>query len=80
MPKPGSSAKQAVLDLVHEMPEDSSYDEIVQELVFNRMVERGLGDADAGRVISDEDMKKTIDSYMDARSAMVAARDLRVHR
>ncbi len=57
------SAKEAVVDIVSSKPEDSSYDEILQQLVFNRMVERGLGDADAGRVISDEDMKRTIDSW-----------------
>ena len=45
------------------MPEDSTYDEILEELVFNRMVERGLADADAGRVISDEEMKRMIDSW-----------------
>jgi predicted transcriptional regulator len=55
------SAKEAIVDIVSGMPEDSSYDEILQELVFNRMVERGLADADAGRVISDEEMKHTVD-------------------
>ena len=39
--------------------------EIVQELVFNRMVERGLADADAGRVLTDEEMKRTIESWPD---------------
>ena len=63
MVKSEQSAKEAVVDIVSGMPEDSSYDEILQELVFNRMVERGLADADAGRVISDEEMKRTIDSW-----------------
>ncbi len=51
------------MEIVSGMPEDSTFDEIVQELVFNRMVERGLADADAGRVISDDEMKRTIDSW-----------------
>jgi predicted transcriptional regulator len=63
MADPARSAKEAVVEIVSGMPEDSTYDEIVQELVFNRMVERGLTDADAGRVISDEEMKRTIDSW-----------------
>ena len=50
------------MEIVSGMPEDSTFDEILQELVFNRMVERGLADADAGRVISDDEMKRTIDS------------------
>lgn len=49
--------------IVSGLPEDSTYDEIVQELVFNRMVERGLADVEAGRVISDDEMKRTIDSW-----------------
>lgn len=52
------SPKEAVVEIVSGMPDDSTYDEIVQELVFNRMVERGLADADAGRVISDDEMKR----------------------
>jgi predicted transcriptional regulator len=63
MADPVRSAKEAVVEIVSGMPDDSTYDEIVQELVFNRMVARGLADADAGRVISDEEMKRTIDSW-----------------
>lgn len=60
-----SSAKQTVVDIVQDMPEDSSYDEILQELIMNRMIERGLADVEAGRTISDEEMAKTIDSWRD---------------
>ena len=63
MANPVRSPKEAVVEIVSGLPEDSTYDEILQELVFNRMVERGLADADAGRVISDDEMKRTIDSW-----------------
>ena len=63
MADPVRSAKEAVVEIVSALPEDSTYDEILQELVFNRMIERGLADADAGRVISDDEMKRTIDSW-----------------
>jgi predicted transcriptional regulator len=59
------NAKQAVMQIVEDLPDDSSFDEIVQELVFNRMVERGLADVEAGRTISNEEMKRTIDSWRD---------------
>jgi len=65
MPKRGGSAKQVVVDIVHDMPEDSSYDEILQELLMNRMIERGLADVEAGRTISDEEMANTIESWRD---------------
>ncbi len=64
MAKP-SSAKQTVADIVKEMPEDSSYDEILEELLMNRMIERGLADVEAGRTISDDEMAKTIESWRD---------------
>jgi predicted transcriptional regulator len=60
-----SSAKQTVVEIVQDMPEDSSYDEILEELMMNRMIERGLADVEAGRVISDEEMAKTIESWRD---------------
>jgi predicted transcriptional regulator len=52
-----------VVEIVSGMPEDSTYDEILQELVFNRMIDRGHADAEAGRVIADDEMKRTIDSW-----------------
>ena len=63
MSKPGRSAKEAVVAIVQDMPNDSSYDDIVRELVFNRMVERGLADVDAGRTISDQEMERSIESW-----------------
>ncbi len=57
------TAKQKVLELVHDQPEDSSYDEILRELAFARMIERGLADAENGRTISHEEMKTRISSW-----------------
>lgn len=63
MRKRSRSAKDAVLAIIQDMPDDSSYDDIVRELVFNRMVERGLADVEAGRTISDEEMEQSIESW-----------------
>ena len=57
------TAKQKVLELVHDQPEDSSYDEILRELAFARMIERGLADVENGRTISHEEMKTRISSW-----------------
>ena len=58
-----SSAKEAMLDLIGRQPDDSSYDEILRELAFARMVQRGVDDSDAGQTLSDDDMKRKIDSW-----------------
>ena len=58
-----TTAKQKILEVVQDQPEDSSYDEILRELAFARMIERGLDDVDNGRTISHEEMKKRISSW-----------------
>ena len=44
-------------------PEDSSREEIVRELAFHVMVERGLADSDAKRTISNDEMAHRIRSW-----------------
>ncbi|MGH7412389.1 MAG: hypothetical protein ACREJ6_15190 [Candidatus Methylomirabilis sp.] len=58
-----SSPKARILQIIQEQPEDSSYDEILRELAFARMVERGLADSDAGRTISHEEMGRRIRTW-----------------
>ena len=55
-----SKAKEELTKLVEEQPEDSSREEIVRELAFHVMVQRGLADSDAGRVISNDEMARRI--------------------
>ena len=55
-----SNAKQQIIKIITEQPEDSSYDEILRELAFARMVERGLVDSDQQRTISNEEMRTRI--------------------
>lgn len=49
-------------EIMARQPDDSSYDEILRELAFRRMVQRGLDESDAGRTVSDGDVKRKIDS------------------
>ncbi|MCF6149935.1 MAG: hypothetical protein E3K37_14880 [Candidatus Kuenenia sp.] len=56
-------AKELIKKIVQEQPDDSSFDEILRELAFVRMVERGLEDSKAGRVISNENMKHRIKTW-----------------
>ncbi|MDP3662646.1 MAG: hypothetical protein U1D41_13435 [Nitrosomonas sp.] len=50
-------------EVIQSQPEDASYDEILRELAFERMIERGLEDSRNGRVISNEDMDHRIRSW-----------------
>ena len=58
-----STAKEQITELVQKQPDDSSYDEIVRELAFHLMVQRGLKDSDEGRTITNEEMARRINSW-----------------
>ena len=52
--------KEKIKELVETQPDDASFDEILRELSFERMIERGLADVRSGRIISNEEMGKRI--------------------
>lgn len=56
-------AKEQINRIIQEQPDDSSYDEILRELAFNRMVEKGLADSDSNRTISNEEIKHRIKTW-----------------
>ncbi len=56
-------AKEFVQKTLDEMPDDVSVEEIIKELAFKRMVERGLQDSLNDRVISQEQLEKQIASW-----------------
>ena len=58
-----SSVKEKMTEIIKSQPEDSSYDEILKELAFNKMVERGLADVRKGNILENEEMKRRILSW-----------------
>tara|TARA_B100001123_G_scaffold266505_2_gene296731 strand:- start:480 stop:665 length:186 start_codon:yes stop_codon:yes gene_type:complete len=58
-----STAKDQIIEIVQVQPEDSTPEEIVRELAFHVMVERGLADSDAKRTVSNEEMARRIRSW-----------------
>ncbi|OGA51954.1 MAG: hypothetical protein A3G25_14890 [Betaproteobacteria bacterium RIFCSPLOWO2_12_FULL_63_13] len=58
-----ATPKDLLRKTIDDQPEDSSYEEIIRELAFAAMVERGLADAIAGRTITHEELRKTIESW-----------------
>ncbi len=57
------SPKKQMTKIVQEQPEDSSYEEILKELAFARMVERGVADSRAKRTLSNVEVKRKIKSW-----------------
>ena len=58
-----SIVKERMTELIQGQPEDSSFDEILRELAFEQIVERGLEDSREGRTISNEEMKRRISAW-----------------
>ena len=58
-----STAKEELTRLIQKQPDDSSSEEIVRELAFHVMVQRGLADSDAQRMVSNEKMGRRIRSW-----------------
>ena len=56
MSEPATTDKQRMIQLLEGQPDDSSFEELIKELAFDRMVERGVADAESGRTISHEEM------------------------
>ncbi len=54
------TTKEKMKALIEEQPDDATYEEILRELAFANMVDRGLADAEQGRVISNEEMRVRI--------------------
>jgi len=58
-----SPAKESMLDIIGRQPDDSTYDEILRELAFARMVQRGLDDAVLGGTPTAEKVAEAIESW-----------------
>ena len=56
------TVKQKMTEVIQSQPDDASYEEIMRELAFERMVDRGLEDSRKGYTISNEKMEHRIRS------------------
>jgi predicted transcriptional regulator len=58
-----STAKEKMFEIIRSQPDDASYEEIMRELAFERMVDHGLEDARQGRVLPDEEIKQRLRTW-----------------
>lgn len=58
-----ASARDRILSRIRGFPDSASYDEILRELAFARLVDRGLADADRGRRLDSAELKRRIRSW-----------------
>ncbi len=58
-----TTAKEEMIGIINELPDDTSYDELLRELAFKIMVDRGLDEARNGRTIPNDEMGRRIRSW-----------------
>ena len=58
-----SKVKEKMTEVIESQPDDATYEEIMRELAFEKMIERGLADSRSGRVIPNEDMRRRIRTW-----------------
>ena len=58
-----SNVKEKMTEVIQSLPEDATYEEIMRELAFERMVARGLEDSVQGRVLSNDEMQRRIRTW-----------------
>lgn len=59
-----ADACEAAIDIIRRQPPDASFDDVLRALAFHRVVEKGLSDAEAGRVMSHETFRRKLQSWL----------------
>ena len=52
--------KQRILKLIEELPNDASIEDVMEKVYFHEVVNRGLEDIAAGRIVSHEEVKRRL--------------------
>lgn len=58
-----TAPKQEAKKIIDSLPDDTSYDEILKELAFDRMIKRGLKDSKDNKTISNQEMGNKIKQW-----------------
>ena len=59
------SAKQKVMELLNDLPDDSTLEEIQYSLYVRQKIERGLRDVDEGRTYTQEEVDKRMGKWVE---------------
>lgn len=59
-----NTVKQSAIKAIQDLPENSSYEDIMEKLFFMEKVESGLKEIEEGKTISHEDVKKRLSKWL----------------
>jgi predicted transcriptional regulator len=58
------TAKEEVIDLLNQLPDDATLEEIQYHLYVRQKIQRGLQDADQGRVQAQEEVENRMKKWL----------------
>lgn len=54
----GHTPKDRAIEALRELPQDATYDDLIERIVFLARIEEGLAQLDAGQSVSHDDVKR----------------------
>ncbi len=57
------TAKNLMRTILRDQPADSTYDELLRQLAFQRLVDRGLADVERDETLDTEDLRSRIKTW-----------------
>ena len=58
------SVKEEVIQLLKELPDDSTFEEIQYHLYVRQKIQHGIKDIEEGRTYTQEEMEKRMDKWL----------------
>ncbi len=60
-----ATPKQAAMEIIRDLPDDASPEDIIAELYFRQEIQSGLDQLDRGQGISHDEVKKRLAKWLD---------------
>ncbi len=58
------NARDQVVEMMKSLPEDCNFEDIQYHIYVREKVERGMADADAGNIISQEEAERNVKEWL----------------
>jgi len=58
------TTKEKVIEAVSQLPDDATYEDAMERLLFLAKIEKGLEQADAGQTLSHEQVKQQVARWL----------------
>lgn len=59
-----SAVKEIVEEILEQLPDDTTLEEVQYRLFVRQKIEQGLADVDAGRIVSHEEAKRRMQKWL----------------